>query len=168
MQEDKTIMQFESMLPVDFNGTFPFSNPSDEDFVGTWGGKEYLFPAKSTVALIIVEHTPIEVQHIRKKIAYDLAVREWFKSKGYKMLADQEGKPGNRTFSGIHQAATYTVKDLEPYIKKCLDPLPVSELLAKKADKVELESIIHTKDDGSLNTEAIDQRTSLRKKALEA
>lgn len=167
MQENN-IMSFESVLPPDFNGTFPFTNPSDEDFIGIWGGKQYLFPAMSTVPLLIVEHTPIEVQHIRKKFGYDLATREWFKSKGYKVLSDQEGKPGNRTFNSIHQAATYTISDLTPYIKQCLEPLPVSKLMSKPVEKVPLESIIHTKDDGSLNTEAIDQKTSLRKKALEA
>ncbi len=124
MQEDKSIMRYESVLPEDFDGVFRFSNPSDEDFVGIWGGKEYLFPAGTTVPLVIVEHSPIEIQHIRKKLAKDLAEREFYKSKGYNMLRDQEGKPGNRVFNSIHQAATYTIKDLEPYIQQCLLPLP--------------------------------------------
>lgn len=168
MQEDKTIMAYESVLPADFNGTFPCTNYSKEDFTGLWGGKEYLFPAESTVNLVIAEHSPLEVQHIRKKLGYDLAVREWFKSKGYKALADQEGKPGNRTFSGIHQAATYTTKDLEPYILRFLEPMPISQLVAKAAPKIPTEDIIHRKDDGSLNTEPVSKNTSLRKKALEA
>ncbi len=168
MNQDQTIMSYESVLPPDFNGTFPCTNYSKEDFVGLWGGKEYLFPAESTVNLVIVEHSPLEVQHIRKKLGYDLAVREWFKSKGYKALADQEGKPGNRTFSGIHQAATYTTKDLEPFIKRFLEPMPVSQLVAKAAPKLQTEDLIHRKDDGSLNTEPVDKNTSLRKKALEA
>ncbi len=166
--EDKTIMSYESVLPPDFNGTFPCTNYSKEDFVGLWGGKEYLFPAESTVNLFVLEHSPLEVQHIRKKLGYDLAVREWFKSKGYKVLADQEGKPGNRTFTGIHQAAAYTTKDLEPYIKRFLEPMPVSQLVAKSAPKINTEAIIHRQDDGSLSTEPVAQGTSLRKKALES
>jgi hypothetical protein len=166
MNEDKNIMQYESVLPPDFNGTFTFSNPSTEDFIGIWGGKQYLFPAKSTVPLIMMEHTPIEVQHIRKKFAKDLAEREFFKSKSYKVFSDQEGKSGNRVFNSIHQAATYTLKDLEPYIQKCLVQLPVSELLTRPVEKEPLEAKLHTKDDGSPTTEAIDSKTSLRQKAL--
>ena len=161
-------MDYESVLPPDFDGVFRFSNPSKEDFIGVWGGKQYLFPAESTVPLVIIDHSPIEIQHIRKKLAKDFAEREFFKSKGYKGMADQEGKPGDRRFSGIHQAATYTLKDLEPYIQACLKPLPVSKLVAKPAERVNIEDKLHTRDDGSFNTEAIDKQTSLRKKALES
>lgn len=161
-------MDYESVLPPDFDGTFRFSNPSDEDFVGIWGGKEYLFPAQSTVPLMIIEHSPIEIQHIRKKFARDLAEREFYRSKEYKTMQGQEGKPGNRVFNSIHQAATYTISDLEPYIQACLKQLPVSKLVSKSAERIDIESKLHTKDDGSYNTEVIDKNTSLRKKALES
>jgi len=168
MQEDKSIMRYESVLPADFDGVFRFSNPSDEDFVGVWNSKEYLFPAGTTTPMVIMEHSPLEIQHIRKKFARDLAEREYYKSKGYRSLSAQEGKPGNRTFSGIHQAATYTINDLEPYIKQCLKPLPASQLRSKPVDRIPLEDKIHKRDDGSLSSEAIDSKTSLRKKALES
>lgn len=168
MQKDDSIMRFESVLPADFDGVFRFSNPSDEDFIGVWANKEYLFPAGTTSPMVIVDHSPIEVQHIRKKFAKDLAEREFYKSKGYKVLKDQEGRPGSRNFNSIHQAATYTLKDLEPYIQQCLKPLPASKLMSKPVDTPPLEDKIHRKDDGSFNTEAIDQKTSLRKKALES
>lgn len=161
-------MDYESVLPADFDGVFRFSNPSKEDFIGIWGSKEYLFPAGTTTPLVIAEHSPIEIQHIRKKFAKDLAEREFYKSKGYKGLKDQEGKPGDRRFNSIHQAATYTLKDLEPYIQMCLKPLPVSKLMTKPVERVTTEEKIHRKEDGSFNTEAIDKRTSLRKKALES
>jgi hypothetical protein len=168
MSKKKSIMDYESVLPPDFDGVFRFSNPSDEDFVGIWGGKEYLFPAESTVPLMIMEHSPIEIQHIRKKFAKDLAEREFYKSKEYKVMQGQEGKSGNRVFNSIHQAATYTIADLEPYIQACLKQLPVSKLVSKEASKVHVEDKLHTKDDGTYNTEVIDKNTSLRKKALEA
>lgn len=168
MQEDKSIMRFESVLPPDFDGIFRLSNPSNEDFIGIWGGVEYLFPGMCTTPIIIAAHSPIEIQHIRKKFARDLAEREWYKSKGYRVLADQEGKPGNRTFNSIHQAAAYTIRDLEPYIIKCLEPLPESQLLSKPVKKMPTEDLIHTKEDGSFTSEAIDKTTSLRKKALES
>lgn len=169
MNEDKGIMQFERVLPPNFNGVFPFTNPSDEDFIGVWASREYLFPAKSTVPLIIPEHSPLEIQHIRKKLAKDLAEREFYKSKGYKVLQGQEGKPGNRTMNSIHQTATYTLKDLEPYIKKCLDSLPAADITARPMAKVDLEEKLKRDEStGALVTEAVDQKTSLRKRALEA
>ncbi len=171
MQDKKSkrsVMDYESVLPTGFNGTFTFSNPSDEDFVGVWAKEQYLFPAGTTVPLIMINQSPLEIQHIRKKFAKDLAEREFYKSKNYKVLSDQEGRPGSRNFNSIHQAATYTLQDLEPYIKKCLEPLPVSELLSKPISETPIEDKIHRKDDGSFSTEAIDKNTSLRKKALES
>jgi len=168
MEQDKGILQYESVLPADFDGVFRFSNPSDEDFIGEWNSKEYLFPAGTTTPMIMTDHSPLEIQHIRKKFAKDLAVREFGKSKSYKVMQKQEGTPGNRTFSGIHQAATYTIKDLEPYIQQCLKPLPVSTLVSKQKDIVKLEDKLHKDDDGKLATEAIDKKTSLRQKALQS
>lgn len=162
------IMQFQRVLPPDFDGTFRFTNPSKEDFIGKWGSKEYLFPAEATTPMVMIEHSPLEIQHIRKKFAKDLAEREFYKSKQYKGLAAQEGKPGNRTFSGIHQAATYNLSDLEPYIQQCLKPLKAAEILSRPMAKDNLEDKLKKNDDGSLQTEAVDQKTSLRKRALEA
>lgn len=165
MQKDESIMKYESVLPADFDGVFRLSNPSDEDFVGTWGKKEYFFPAGTTTPIIIPEHSPLEIQHIRKKFAKDLAEREFYKSKNYKGLAAQEGKPGHRVFNSIHQAATYTLKDLEPFIQMCLKPLPISELRSKPVVEAKLEDKLHRSDDGQLSTKAIDKNTSLRSQA---
>lgn len=175
--QDKNIMSFESVLPADFDGVFRLSNPSKEDFIGVWGGKQYLFPAEAMTPIVMMEHSPLEIQHIRKKFARDLAEREWFKSKGYKVMSDQEGKPGNRNFNSIHQAAAYTLADLTPYIQKCLQPLPEGRLLSREAEKDNVEDKLHRKDNGELATEVIaggkewkqqSAQTSLRKKALES
>lgn len=168
MQNDNSIMHYESVLPSDFDGVFRFSNPSGEDFVGRWAGKEYLFPAGAMTPIVIVDHSPLEVQHIRKKFARDLAEREFYKSKGYRTLQGQEGKPGNRNFNSIHQAAAYTLNDLEPYIQQCLKPLPEGKLVAKATVTVPLEETLNRDDKGNLVTEAIDGKTSLRQKALES
>lgn len=166
--QPKNIMSYESVLPENFDGTFRFSNPSDEDFIGEWNKKEYLFPARSTVPMIMVENSPIEIQHIRKHFAKKLAEREFYKSKEYKVMQGQEGKPGDRRMNSIHQAATYTLSDLEPYIKKCLEPLDEAVLTAKPAQVRKVEDNLTRNDEGGYNTEAIDGKTSLRKKALES
>ena len=168
MKEDKSVMRYESVLPTDFDGTFRFTNPSDEDFEGIWNSKSYLFPAESTSPMVIPEHSPLEVQHIRKKFAKDLAEREWFKSKGYKILSGQEGKPGNRTMNSIHQAAVYNISDLEPYIQLCLKPLKGGKVTVKPIEGSKIEDKLTRNDEGELNTEAISNKTSLRKKALES
>lgn len=164
--QEKNIMSYESVLPSDFDGTFRFSNPSDEDFIGEWNKQEYLFPARSTVPMVMVEHSPIEIQHIRKHFAKKLAEREFYKSKEYKTMQDQEGKPGERRFNSIHQAATYTLSDLEPYIRKCLEPLDEAQLTSKPAQFIKVEDKLTRNEDGQFNTEAIDKKTSLRNKAL--
>lgn len=166
MEKNKNIMSYESVLPEDFDGTFKFSNPSDEDFIGEWNKKEYRFPAQSTVPVIMVEHSPLEIQHIRKHFAKKLAEREFYKSKSYKTMQGQEGTPGNRTMSSIHQAITYTLNDLAPYIQLCLKPLPEAKLTGKPVVKPTVVEKLSRDDDGNLNTEAIDSKTSLKQKAL--
>lgn len=168
MNKEKGIMGFEPVLPSDFDGVFRFTNPSSEDFIGVWGKKEYLFPAESTTPMVIPEHSPLEIQHIRKKFAKDLAEREWFKSKGYKVLAGQEGKPGNRSLNSIHQAGQYTIDDLAPFIQQCLQPLKAAQITAKPMNIPRLEDKLTRNEEGNLNSEAIDQKTSLRAKALNA
>lgn len=168
MNDDKSIMRFEPVLPPDFDGTFRFTNPSKEDFIGKWGSKEYLFPAESTTPMLLIEHSPLEIQHIRKKFAKDLAEREFYRSKEYKVMQGQEGKPGNRNFNSIHQAATYTLQDLEPFIQSCLKPLKSASITSRPAERIPLEDKLKKNEDGSLQTEAVDQKTSLRQKALNA
>lgn len=168
MPDEKSVLKYETILPADFDGTFRFSNPSKEDFIGIWGGKQHLFPAESTVPIIMSDHSPLEIQNIRKKFAKDLAEREFYKSKSYKNLQGQEGKPGARTMNSIHQAAAYTLSDLEPYIQQCLKPLPMATLTVKPVNRQPLENHLSRNDDGDLNTEAIDRKTSLVEKALKS
>lgn len=170
------IMKFESMLPEDFDGVFRFTNPSKEDFIGKWGGKEYLFPAESTVPMIIAEHSPLEIQHIRKKFAKDLAEREFYKSREYAALKKQEGPFGNPTFNSIKQAAAYTESDLVPYIQKCLIPLAPAQILSRPAEPVvDVESKLKKADDGTPVTEVVaggqnwqQSKASLKQRALNA
>ena len=170
-KKEKSVMDYEPILPADFDGIFRFSNPSKEDFVGVWAKKEYLFPAGTTTALIIPDHSPLEVQHIRKKFAKDLAEREYYKSKQYEHARSREGtrsKNGmiNPSGQGMSHAGAYNLKDLEPYIQDCLKPLPPSKLVSKPAVTRKVEDNLTRNDKGEFNTEAIDSKTSLRSKAL--
>ena len=159
-------MKYEAILPEDFDGVFRFSNFSKEDFTGVWNKKEYLFPAESTVPMIMTEYSPIEIQHIRKHFAKKLAEREFFKSKDYKVKADQEGTTGNRTMTGIHQAGTYTLDELAHLIQKCLLPLKDAKLTSKPVITSPVEDKLSRDDEGRLNSEAIDGKSSLKAKAL--
>lgn len=173
--KNNSVMDYENVLPPDFDGIFRFTNPSKEDFVGVWAGREYLFPSESTVPIMMPEHSPIEIQHIRKKFAKDLAEREFFKSKGY---AHQMQREGHRTKNGMWQpsgygmshAGAYTGKDLEPFIEQCLKPLPASKLVTRKAtdERTKVEERLHTDNEGKPISEAISDKTSLRKRALES
>ena len=59
-------------LPVDFNGVFYFTNPTDTEFEAYWNSVKYTFPAGKTVPLIIPAESPLGVQEIRKKLIYDV------------------------------------------------------------------------------------------------
>lgn len=155
MQDDKTIMKIETTLPQNFDGVFRFTNWSNEDFIGKWGSKEYLYAANTTSPMIIPEHSPLEIQNIRKKFAKDLAEREFYKSKGYKTLSSQEGLPGNRTMNSIHQAAAYSMNELTPFIQRALEPLPVSQAIVRNQERVNTEAILSKNEDGELNSAPI-------------
>lgn len=167
--DDKSILKYESVLPEDFDGVFRFTNWSDEDFVGVWGGKEYHFPANTTSPMLIPEHSPLEIQHIRKKFAKDLAQREFFKSNSYTKYITQEKTPdGSPRLNSIHQAGTYTLDELTPLIKKCLEPLPIASARVTAAPKEAIEDKLSRNEEGELNTQVVDKKTSLRQKALNA
>jgi hypothetical protein len=170
MNDNKSIMRFESVLPEDFDGTFLFTNWSDEDFVGVWNKKEYHYPAQSTSPMIMPEQTPLEIQHIRKKFAKDLAEREFFKSQQYKTtyVSQERNNDGSPKLNSIHQAGTYNLEQLTPFIQRSLQPLPVKKAVVTPVVNVSLESKLSLNEDGVPVTTAIDQKTSLREKALKA
>ena len=169
MQDDKTIMKFENTLPEDFDGVFRFTNWSEEDFVAKWGGKEYHYPALTTSPMIIPEHSPLEVQFIRKKFAKDLAEREFFKSDQYRSFKRQEvNDDGTPKLNSIHMAGTYSIETLTPFIQKALVPLPEARAKVKPMEKENIEDKLSKDEDGNTVTEAVDRKTSLRDKALKA
>lgn len=163
---EENIMKYERTLPPDFDGIFRFTNWSDEEFVGVWNKKEYHFPANATSPMIIPEHSPLEVQHIRKKFAKDLAEREFFKGKKYGVFKEQEAPQGVPRFNSIHQAATYTLSDLSEGIQKCLSPLEIKRAAVTVKQEIPLESKLTTNDEGELNTQAVGTKTSLKERAL--
>lgn len=162
-------MKFERTIPRDFNGIFEFTNWSDEDFVAKWGSKEYHYPKNASSPMVIPEHSPLEIQNIRKKFAKDLAEREYFKSAAYGKLLSQERTPeGTPKLNGIQSAGTYTLSDLSSNIQRCLEPLPIVKAFVSDATAEPLEQKLSRNDEGELNTEAIDKKTSLRDKALKS
>ena len=169
MNDEKSIMKIDTVLPADFDGVFKFSNWTDEDFTGVWGGTEYLFPSKSTSPMVIPQHSPLEIQHIRKKFAKDLAEREYAKSKEYKMSIKQErNNDGTPRLNGIQQAATYSINELSVYIQKCLEPLENKTARVTQKPKDQIEDKLSRNDEGGFNTEAIDRKSSLKSNALSA
>jgi hypothetical protein len=147
----KELMAHESVLPEDFTGVFYFTNTDDEDFVGVWGKKEYVFPAKSTSPMIIPEHSPIEIQNIRKKFAKDLAEKLYFKSKNYEFIRSREGKRNKLgmiepTGQGMSHAGTYNLDTLAPYIQKCLEPLELKSAKVTLKTGVKMEERVARDD----------------------
>lgn len=108
-----------------FDGVFRFTNVTDEDFKVLWNNKEYTFPAGKTTPMIIQGETPENVQQIRKKFAYKLAQREFYKGSVYNTMKEQ----------GRGLPPLYDEKVLEPLIESCLQPLPMAKLEVKDVPK---------------------------------
>lgn len=115
----------DEIMNLDFDGVFRFTNDSDEDFVTLWNNKEYTFPARKTVKMIIPDETLENIQEIRKRFAYRWAVREFYGSKEYVRMS----KMGN----GL--PPTFDEKILEPMIERCLTPLPEAPIKVKARAK---------------------------------
>lgn len=157
---------FSSVLPANFLGYFEFSNWSDEDFVGKWGGKEYLYPSLKMTKMFIENATPLEVQNIRKKFAKELASREFFKSdKGKALEATEKNPDGSARFNSFHQARQYSEDDLKDGIQRCLNPLPIGEALVADAPKEDLESRLSRTPKGKLRTRVLEDGESLVEQA---
>lgn len=122
-------------IQKDFDGVFRFTNPTDEDFTALWNNKEYTFPANKTVPMIIANETLENIQEIRKKFAYKLAVREFYAGKEYNKLS----KMGN----GL--PPTFDEKILEPMIEKCLMALPESRATVKAGKPILNEKRLSSK-----------------------
>lgn len=159
------IMDFEPVLPEDFDGTFRFTNDSDEDFIGKWGGREYTFPAHTTAPMVIFDATALEIQQIRKKFAKDWAEREYQKSDAFKNLVKQErNADGTPRLNSLHQAGSYGIDQLAPYIQRCLKPLVTAKAVVKTVVRPKLEESLHQDEEGALVTQAVDKGISLKDK----
>lgn len=108
----------DNILPVDFDGTFRFTNSRDTEFKARWNSVEYTFPPMKTTPMIIPTATPLEIQSIRKKFAKEWAIEEWYKTPKFEGM--NKHVPGGTP-------ALYTESDIAPLIQKCLEPLPFAQ-----------------------------------------
>lgn len=106
-------------------GVFYFTNDSDEDFIHLWNNEEYTFPRNTMVPMIMPKETAENIQEIRKRFAYDFAVREFYKSAQYKKMSKMGGG----------MPPTFDEKILEPMIERCLKPLPKSRATIRKVNE---------------------------------
>ena len=154
------VMKLETMLPEDFDGTFRFTNWSDEEFVATWGGRQYHFAAQTTSPMLIMDATPLEVQNIRKKFARDLAEREFFKSRKYEALREREGEKDDMGIikpraNGMSHAGTFSLEELAPYIKRALEPLAVQRAVVTPLPIRDIEANLHRDEENNRITGAV-------------
>lgn len=126
----------------DFDGVFRFTNATADDFKALWNNVEYVFPAGTCSPMLIRGESDEARQEIRKKFAYKLALREFYKSNQYMDMKDQgQGLP-----------PTFDDTVLEHWIQSCLEPLPEAkaEVNEMPEKKVVLKAMKALKDEGSL------------------
>lgn len=140
----------ESILPVDFDGIFRFTNFTDKEFKAKWGNIEYTFPPLKTTPMIISNATPEEVQHIRKKFARELAILEFYKTP--KFIGMNASNPGGTP-------ALYTDSDLAQFIQRCLEPLPIAQAKVKKLPSQDETTFAAKDEEGNLVTEVLDHKS---------
>lgn len=169
----KEVMKHETTLPEDFGGVFYFTNWTEQEFVGVWGKKEYHFPPLSTSPMLIPEHSPIEIQHIRKKFAKDLAEKYFFQTQNYEQLRRIEGLRDENTgmiqptLGSASRANSYNLDMLAPYIQKCLEPLPQAKAVVTPKVTQSMEERLRINEDGKPVTGAIKTDADLTKLARE-
>ena len=122
---------------ADFDGIFKFTNPTDEDFDYPWNNVVYTFPANQTTNMtgLIANETNEHIQNIRKYAAKALAEREYFKTKGFKEI--RNGMK-NKEMGYNVIPSSYNEKDLEPWVKQCLKPLPTGKAKVKVVEEEKL------------------------------
>lgn len=125
----------------EFQGVYYFTNPTSKERKYLWNNKEYIFPAESTVPLIIPSETLENIQEIRKRFAYRMAEERLFEGEKVK-----DGQ-GNVVFDyskaknmGQGLPPTYDSKILEPMIHECLKPLPIKKMDVREGNKLDDES----------------------------
>lgn len=112
-------------LTKEFDGVFRFTNATKEDFTALWNNKEYVFPAGTCCPMIIPDENLENIQEIRKKFAYKLAVREFYNSKEYQKMSKM----------GRGLPPIYDDKVLQPWIDQCLSPLPIGKAKVSQGKK---------------------------------
>ena len=124
--------------PEGFEGVFYFTNATDEDFVTLWNNKEYTFPKKKTVPMIIANEPLENIQQIRKYFAKRLAEREFFKSKDFTKSKNGIVNAG----SGSNMvASSYDERLLQPWIDECLEELPRAKPIIRNLPEEKLNVV---------------------------
>lgn len=106
------------------NGILYLTNFTDEDFVTSWDGKEYTFPAGKRTPILI--GTPLDNQEIRKLFAKKLCEREIFLGKDWLKNEKSARKDGE-----VH-GGTYQESELAELMAKCLSDAEPGEATMKE------------------------------------
>lgn len=120
----------------EFSGVYYFTNPTKKDRTYLWNNKEYTYPAESRSPLIISNESLENLQEIRKRFAYRMAVERVYEGEitpsGYDYNKAKE--MGN----GI--PPTFDEKILEPFIEECLTQLPIKKATVKQGKDMDSEN----------------------------
>ncbi len=126
---------------TEFSGVFMFTNPTKTERKYLWNNREYVFPAESSVPLIIPTETLENIQEIRKRFAFRMATERLYE--GEKVF----GRDGKTVVFDYKKAKemgnglppTFDDRILEPMIEECLKPLPIKRADIKQGKKLDDE-----------------------------
>lgn len=119
----------------DFSGIYYFTNPTKKERTFLWNNKEYTFEPETRSPIIINSESTENIQEIRKRWAYKLALERLYEGEilpsGYDY--NQQKIMGNGT------PPTFDEKILEPFIEECLKPLAIKRATVKEGKSLDSE-----------------------------
>lgn len=124
----------------EFSGVYYFTNPTKTVRKFLWNNKDYSFDSESRSPIIIPSETLENIQEIRKRWAYKLALERLYEGEPVK---DREGntifeyKKAKETGNGL--PPTFDDKILEPFIEECLKPLAIKRATVSTGKKLDDE-----------------------------
>ncbi len=127
-------------VPVEFDGVFRFTNPTDEEFTTMWNSVEYSFPAHASVPLVIPSESSDNIQEIRKKFAKRLGEKYFFSSARHNELNELTKKTGIPPLVDLEKEPVFI-----EFVQKCLEPLPIGKMTSKAVPKSHTETTEYTK-----------------------
>lgn len=120
----------------EFGGVYYFTNPTKVPRTYLWNNKEYTYQPESRSPMIIANESLENIQEIRKRFAYRMAMDRVYE--GEVTPSGYDYKKAKEMGNGL--PPTFDDKILEPFIQECLKPLEIKKASVTRAKNIDDDS----------------------------